>query len=656
MRPRCVFPLVVFGEDGEVVLLAPLDRFHEQTVAVVEGEGEGKEGRLRWGWVGGLERVERGFETRLVALRGNGMRDVLEKWGRMVVGGCGVEMRGAYADVSVAKVSMWTDNGAAYWYRREKDMSVLETLESCMGGLEEQGVPIGSVEFDSWFYEHEVKREVTEVGYLDVVPPTGLMRWEPREDVLGKGGVKGLREKIGGRPLVLHSRHISSSSPYLNEEFHGGPEGDVEWDGSSNSSSSGSGGSTKGDKEGKEGKEFMEETVAGWWVDKDRAHPANGGAGLWERWMESAADWGCTAYEQDWLVEIWLGIKQLREVPGRVAAWQHAMNDAATNASNMALIWCMATPADMAAATGLSRVVAVRSCDDYRYAKDPAVLWKWHLTTSVLLRSLGLWAFKDVFLSSSNGKDKVDIDGDPNAELEAALAALSGGPVAIGDRIGRTDKNVVRRTCRVDGTIIKPDMPLAALNRSLSAAPDASPLIWADTTCCAGGWRYILVVHAGHKSTVAANGGVDPLICEALSLADDTSNSIAEDSAGRVVYDWRTRTAAVQKEVKVELRTHEWALFVVCPTPKADCVTLVGDVDVYATMGQRRWRAAGRGGRSLEVTGVPGETVRVAAWSQDRGLCLRDVIIPPAAWTRVGDSEEAWADADVVPAVPLRTF
>jgi hypothetical protein len=529
-------------------------------------------------------------------LSGGSPRELLDRWGAMVVERSGVEKRSCYADLCVSHLSMWTDNGSAYWYKKEAGMDVPGTLVACLEKLDQQGVPVASVELDSWFYEHEVRRAFTDVGYVDVVPPTGMLRWEPRAEV-GEGGVARLQQRLG-RPLVLHSRHISSKSSYLQE---------------------GSG-------------------EEGWWVDGDRAHPV--GAELWERWMAQAADWGCTAYEQDWLVEIWMGMRQLRAEAGRIWKWQRHLNDAAAAAENMALIWCMATPADMAAAAGLSRVVAVRSCDDYRYAEDPSVLWRWHLTTSCMIKSLGMWPFKDVFMSSTEDAVVADTDGDPNAELEAALSALSAGPVGIGDRTGRTNKQIVMRTCRKDGVLVKPDAPLSALDRSLFASPADTPLLWADTTS-ATAWRYVLVVHAGRKGDVAAAGGVESAVSETLALG--------EDGGERLVYDWRAGTAGMAAKIDVSLCTHEWALFVVCPPSRSAAeVTVIGDVGVYATMGQRRMRVTRRG--DVEVTGQPGEHVNVAAWSGELGLRVRTVEIPAAAWTKL-ELQSGWdGEEQTVPA------
>lgn len=590
VRPHSVFPLIAMSASTDkCIMLAPVDSFHDQVLAVVDTEAGGRE--LHWGWSGDLASVPEGFCATLAIISGSSPRELIRSWGALVrqhaqARGVVVNNRGRYADVSTAKLSMWTDNGASYWYRTERGMDLPTTLETTVAHLDKIQVPIASVELDSWFYRHEITRKVADVGYPNVVPPTGMLRWEPREDVLGKGSIKDLRRRLGNRPLILHSRHISSKSDYRSE-----PSLECET----------------------------------WWVDKDRAHPA--GPALFQRWLQQAADWGATAYEQDWLVEVWLGVRQLREVAGRIETWQHQLDGAAKEA-NVNLIWCMATPADMAQAVSLQQIVALRSCDDYRYAKDPSVLWRWHLTVSCLIRSLGLLPFKDVFMSHTNGLDLPDIDGDPNAVLEACLSALSAGPVGIGDRLGKTNCELVRKTCRSDGVLIKPDAPLAALDQSLR---NPSGLLWAETNCSA--WRYIVVMRTGIRSENCPTH-LEPMV-ETVELG----------STG-LVYNWKTKEACVADSITASLQIHEWELWVVCPligTGKA--FALIGDSDAFTTMGDKRIRVTNTSGdgaqSSFDVLGVYGEEVQISFWSKTSGVETRPIQIPAKGWMHCSLSLES---------------
>ena len=176
---------------------------------------------------------------------------------------------------------------------------------------------------------------------------------------------------------------------------------------------------------------------------------------LFDHLLGRAATWGAITYEQDWMVESFLGVRGLRAAAGRARAWQEQLDRAAA-AHGLTLQWCMSTPADFLQTLTLRRLTSIRTSGDYRYLFDNGLNWVWFLHTNALARALGLNAFKDVFLS--------DRAAEPYAEIEALLAALSTGPVGIGDRIGRADRALVLRTCREDGMLVKPDAPLAALD------------------------------------------------------------------------------------------------------------------------------------------------------------------------------------------------
>lgn len=523
--PSAVVPLVLQSSDGRCELLAPMNAWHEQILAVDQGE---RIDRFRWGWHGDLDDIPAGFCAELGIFTGTSITDVFERWASAI----GANDRPpARTDPLLTHLSYWTDNGAAYWYRTEPDRDLPTTLVDKIDELDGLGVPVRSVELDSWFYHHEISRPVATIGYLEEVPPTGMLSWTPRADVL-PDGVAALRSRFGSapgdddvRPLVLHSRHISPTSPYIQD----------------------------GD----------------WWLGR-AAHPVD--PSFFRQWFDDAASWGATCIEQDWMMVVFFGTRALRSTPGRAMAWQRALDDAAA-ATGVSLMWCMALPGDFAASVELDHVIAIRTSDDYRYADDPADLWVWYLTVNRMAAALGLPVFKDCFLSSPDPGDS-EIDGDPHAELEALLSALSAGVVGIGDRIGRTDVGIVRRTCRADGLLVGPDHPIALIDRSFAdAGLDGRHLCWASAA--SGPWVYV----------VAINTADDP-----VTVADEVTLDHVGISEPCVVYDWRQRRASPATSIDVTLEPRDWALFVCCPIRFVDGeqTALIGDPDVYATMGRAR--------------------------------------------------------------------
>lgn len=548
VSPPVVTPLLLIDGD-RVELLAPVAGWHEQVIAIDQNDTDGITG-FRWGWHGDLDEIPAGFEVALGRYTGRSVAEVIERWGAEIQAAAGTVRPGRDADPLLTHLSYWTDNGAAYWYRTEPGQDLTTTLVAKIDELDQLGLPVRSVELDSWFYRHEISRPVSEVGYLDEVPPTGMMSWTPRDDVL-PDGVDGLRRALGDRPLALHSRHISPESPYL----------------------------ANGD----------------WWIDR-AAHPVD--QSFFQQWCRDAASWGATCIEQDWMMVTYFWNRSMRSGAGRATAWQRGLDTAAAD-HDLSLLWCMALPGDFAATVELDRVVAVRTCDDYRYAEDPALLWVWYLSVNSVADALGLPVFKDCFFSSAGDPGPAGIDGDPHAELEALLSAMSAGVVGLGDRIGCTDVDVVRRVCRGDGRLIAPDRAIRLTDQSFADAGDSGQtLCWAETetTNEHGTWRYL----------VAINTAAEPVrISDHVDLGGEF-----------VVYDWRAKTAAPATTIEAELDSRDWALFVICPIEERPegRRALIGDTGSYATMAPTRIR---RAGDAAKVITAGGEPERTALWWTD---------------------------------------
>lgn len=507
--PRAVLPLIARAGGG-VTLLAPIDHPHEQVVAV-------RDGSLTWGWHGDLAEIEPGFATTLGIYQGRSVSEVLAAWRADLAP---IERRPS--NPLTTHLSYWTDNGAAYWYRTERGRTIAESVAETVARLRAEAVQVHAVELDSWFYDHETPRPIADVGYPEEVPPTGAIRWSARVDAFPPGPgdpIEEFRRRVDA-PLVLHARHISPLSPYVVDR-------------------------------------------EGWWLDV-AAHPVD--PAFFRRWFGDAARWGAVCIEQDWMLMYWFGVPALREAPGRAAEWQRALDEHAAD-TGVDLMWCMSTPADLILAAHLERVVAVRTSDDYRFADDPAFLWTWFLTVNRLANTLGLAAFKDCFFSDPDvGEGDDPIDGDRHAELEAALSALSGGPVGVGDRLGRTNREIVLRTCDDDGRLRRVDRAIAAIDDCLFGAPARGErLMWATTTATtpAGEWTYVLAINTADEPI---------LITDRYGL-----------DGRRRAYDWRSGRSTTTESLEVELASRDWALWVVSPAG-ATSAEEVGDAGKYVVV------------------------------------------------------------------------
>jgi hypothetical protein len=190
------------------LLLAPLAGFHEQVGALpAPGASDG----VRLGWHGDLDRAPAGFATELALFAGDRPRALLDAWGAALTARAGARRRGRYEDPVVGSLSYWTDNGSVYYYRTAPGCDYTETLGRKLDELVADGLPVGSLQLYSWFYPHEQLRPVSEEG-APVVPPTGMLRWEPREDLF-PGGLEPLRRaRAGLDPKSLLYQYVPTTA------------------------------------------------------------------------------------------------------------------------------------------------------------------------------------------------------------------------------------------------------------------------------------------------------------------------------------------------------------------------------------------------------------------------------------------------------------
>ena len=225
------------------------------------------------------------------------------------------------------------------------------------------------------------------------------------------------------------------------------------------------------------------------------------------------------------------------------------------------------------------------------------------------LRALRLPPFQDVFIA-----------GGEHAEIEALLSVLSTGPVGVGDRLGRADAEIVRRTCRADGVLVKPDFPIAAVDRAFLqhgvARPE--PLI-AETASAhtAGTWTYVLTINAFRQG--------DPV----TSRVDLRDVGVTEPV---VAFDWRAGTAEPLDPGggwDVALPAAGWDYRLLAPL--RDDVAVIGDANLFAPAGDMR--IGDVDGRRVTVLGAPGERVTLTVW--DGELRTIDVDVPDRGWLAV---------------------
>lgn len=162
----------------------------------------------------------------------------------------------------------------------------------------------------------------------------------------------------------------------------------------------------------------------------------------WEQTATYLERMGVLTYEQDWL--------------GGEAQADVNLNDSDDFMDNMAaacskkgltMQYCMPLPRHYLQTSKYDNVTSIRTSGD-RFSREK---WNEFLYASRLAGALGVWPWSDVTMSS-----------EPENVL---LSNLSAGPVGVGDAIGSLSRNTLLRVVRSDGVIVKPDVPMAPLDK-----------------------------------------------------------------------------------------------------------------------------------------------------------------------------------------------
>lgn len=151
-----------------------------------------------------------------------------------------------------------------------------------------------------------------------------------------------------------------------------------------------------------------------------------------------------------------------------VDEWIGGISGAAL-AGGIPLQLCLSWPADALAALVRPSITHIRASIDDFPGQFPT---RWRIgMTSMLLSVLAVRPFTDGTWTTSvqPGNPYGDSVNATYPELAVLVAALSAGPVAIGDGIGLTNASLVASTCMSDGLLLRPSTGATFLDGQVCA-------------------------------------------------------------------------------------------------------------------------------------------------------------------------------------------
>ncbi len=355
------------------------------------------------------------FQIRSIMVMTHGINHAYDVWGPALTTLGGKTRPGNQSAPVLRYLGYWTDNGATYYYHFNRKLGYAGTVLAETRHLQARNIPIHYLELDSWWYRKD------STNYLGKKARSMLPKYQHQD-----------WDKFGGITHYTASRHLFPKGLEAFDQQVGLPL-----------------------------------VVHGRWISRKspyhKQYKISGIAPVDARYWNHIArylhDNGVETYLQDWQSII---ARNSHFFSSLTAGhdFYHGMA-AGMAAHGVSVMYCMPLPCELLESSELNNVVATRvSADIFIRPRFYACLF-----TSRLAGALGLWPWDDVCMSWRT--DNV------------LLQNLSAGVVGFGDPINRENRTNLMRTCRSDGVIIKPDVPIVPIDSAYldGALHIAAPVI-----------------------------------------------------------------------------------------------------------------------------------------------------------------------------------
>jgi len=479
-------PWVFFDSGGNTFVLSPASDF--MVASTVQGTG----GSIRSGISSQITSLPAGFAYQTLLVMGRGIDSTYEIWGQAMTKLQGKVRPTNDADPSLKYLGYWTDHGATYYYKFDSTKGSYEqTLLGIRDNFLQQGLELGYMQLDSWFYPKGATADwQNDGGIYEYVASSALF----------PDGLKSFRQHLGV-PLLTHARWIDPASPYRQTYKMSGN------------------------------------------VVIDPLYWSSIGSYL--------HDAGVAIYEQDWLATKAQANFNLTEPKA-------FMDDMATAMAvdGLSMQYCMPLPHHYLQTSLYSNITSIRTSGDGFKQSN----WDQFLYGSQLAGALGVWPWSDVFMSSQ-----------PKNLL---LSTLSAGPVGVGDPIGALNANNLLLAVRVDGIIVKPDLPLVPLDQTIinDSAGITHPMV-ASTSTNFGAITAHYV--AGYNRTSDLKLAFSP---SALGMTQPAYIYNYFTKAGKIVQPQDTFSDTIANGI---------AYYIVMPVGPSG-MAFLGDTGHYVSLGKKR--------------------------------------------------------------------
>ena len=192
-------PWAFFDSSANTFILSPASNFMAASLS------RSASGALQSGFAWQVPTVPAGQSQSTLLLIDSGINRAFSTWGNMLTALHGKTRPASDSDVTLNRLGYWTDNGGTYYYHMEGKMSYTDTLSAVKAEYDKNGIKLGYLQLDSWFYPKGPQAQWSDSA-------DGFYQYTADAALFGSS-MAGFQQGLG-IPLATHARWIDASSPY----------------------------------------------------------------------------------------------------------------------------------------------------------------------------------------------------------------------------------------------------------------------------------------------------------------------------------------------------------------------------------------------------------------------------------------------------------
>ncbi|CAF0795736.1 unnamed protein product [Adineta ricciae] len=527
---------------------------------------------LSCGLHGRLHQIDQSLSLSTILLASQskqGINRIINLWGKLMLQYYGKQhikdQKTFRNDFYVSKLGYYTDTGAYYWYNKEGNLTYEQTFIKLKEYHLQEKIPIRYYELDSYWY-YKQNNNTGEHG--------GIKLYEPRPDVFSHG-IQVLQRDVLQTPIIVHHKYYSTDNLYQAKYlFKNGTDGKVS-------------------------------------LPLDQR--------FFNKIFSQIKQWGVEILIQDWLSSVYEDMPDASYDVYTAREYHLHLAEAAKQAG-IKLIYCMPLNPDILETLENTQVHYMRISDDYSTNIN-----QWNIgRASMVTWAIGVIPFKDTFWTNSiQPQSPYGQFTEPNIELNALVALMSLGGVAISDKIGNTDFRVVNRLCRLDGVLLRPERPATAMDSTFLGIGGPQGEMWhtyASDERHSFFVEYVMITNLTESYQFTWNELFNTLDGDGEPNREISDNYVVFDMIAPSNYYWLSsaNTSSVRMpECSQNLTTFysPFHLFVFVPFPTQSNWLLFGELTKQLPITRQRFAFISYETNRLDVhvIGVAGEQVSITA-------------------------------------------